>query len=1309
MSTGFVNPGYMHPGTEQPQRFPAALEDGAFQIDATRLDERLAMMGRLARQLLFFDLQDREAGDWSELFLGDESCVLGRILATDLEVKLAGFLRDLRTSDNRAVLASHVVELALEMDLWYKSLAANTALAAVAVRERIRELVSQHLAVDMQPLLDIATARGLFGRGDSAGEFQRMALARSWLDPIWHSVTTPRGGEGAWGPAGRRDDDGRDVDERSEVDALRRCFSAFLGAMSRVQELARELLPGSLITKSHAPAAGLLLAFAQLMAVIQRRINQFTDRHIDFYYRDCLRFMPRPGRLESAHLVCTRNPRFLREVAIRAGTVFLAGKDAAGSDIEFRADSDGLVTDAKVEKVAMLLLERDGLISPERDFDYVTRVKATAPMAVALPEPGRGSPRWPLFGGAGGEDARIGLAIATPLLLLQEGTREIRVTLRFGATTPADFATLVADTVSATDPPGFNAAAGRLLSRWLLSAEDHLSPADLENIRETAAKLSGQAVPVPDHASDLLNFLAAGAPPKRDLMFNALFASVLRVLLSTADGWLEMKSAFVRRPPAEEAGGRAGLQIVLRLRPEDPPVVGCVAAVHGPQWRTQHPVFQLLLQPRAHLYAYSLLCDAMLDDVTVEVHVTGMRNVTVYNNNGRLDPSKPFAPFGPLPSLSSYLVLGAPEIARKHLEALTLNLEWGRLPQDDGGFEAFYRAYGTDWQTESFVSTIALLHDGQWHGAGSRPLFSLDPESGRLRSSIQICVDETAVRKHWRASPGVYPFDKGARNGYVRLQLAGPPGAFGHEQYPTLLSETVTANARLKRPSKLPNPPYTPLLERLTLDYRARTTISLAGVAVPTKAGVTDTVMHLLPFGIQALEPVGTGGYHPLLPRAEEDGNLYIGISAGQPPQRLSLLFHMSDAGAATGPGTTPRIHWAALCDDQWRVLSPAQMLADSTDGFLTSGIITINIPADISRDNQRMPAGLYWLRVSTTVPDFRVFARLRGVYAHALRVRRVSTAGPAPAAAVFQTRIAIPGLGSVVQVGRSFDRLAPEDARLLRTRAGERLRHKCRASTVWDIERLVLEHSPEVFKVKCFPPSMRYRGSKPGRVLVAVVPTVRRNDRIDITRAPRINSAGLKRIADYLRGLASPWTEFEVLNVVYERIQARCCVTLTPGTPTGLALRRIDEAIIEYLSPWWDGGRGPVFDWLIRCQDVEAHLRKVDGVELVTCTSLLHVAEDAEDSYTLGDTARLNPGGAAGRVATRDAADHVQASCPWSIALPMSSHLVTLVDADDATDSGPIPTGIGRLSVGSTFIVGPQIVGPQNQGPHHPGSRGAL
>jgi hypothetical protein len=166
---------------------------------------------------------------------------------------------------------------------------------------------------------------------------------------------------------------------------------------------------------------------------------------------------------------------------------------------------------------------------------------------------------------------------------------------------------------------------------------------------------------------------------------------------------------------------------------------------------------------------------------------------------------------------------------------------------------------------------------------------------------------------------------------------------------------------------------------------------------------------------------------------------------------------------------------------------------------------------------------------------------------------------------------------------------------------------------------------------------------------------------------------------------------QFDVLNAVYERIQVRCCVKLTPGAATGLVLRCINEAILEYLSPWWDAGCRPTFDWIIRCEDVEAHLRKLVGIELVTCTSLLHISEDDEDSYTLGDTARLDSRVATRSTATARPSDQVQSSCPWSIALPMPNHLVTLVDDAAATDSRPTPTGIGRLAIGSTFIVGPQ------------------
>ena len=97
----------------------------------------------------------------------------------------------------------------------------------------------------------------------------------------------------------------------------------------------------------------------------------------------------------------------------------------------------------------------------------------------------------------------------------------------------------------------------------------------------------------------------------------------------------------------------------------------------------------------------------------------------------------------------------------------------------------------------------------------------------------------------------------------------------------------------------------------------------------------------------------------------------------------------------------------------------------------------------------------------------------------------------------------------------------------------------------------------------------------------------------------------------------------------------------------------------------------------LVRCEDIEAHVRSLDCVEFVTQLSLLHVAQSDEHVYTLSDTAR-----GLAELATR-----ARPRSPWSIALPMREHMLRTVDT--ATDERPEVTGIDRLGVGNTFIIG--------------------
>ncbi|KQV85606.1 baseplate J/gp47 family protein [Rhizobacter sp. Root1221] len=1392
----------MSDGCEQRERFPAALGEGYFRADETSFETLVAMSAGLASRLRFIDLQQRDVGHWGELFESDEALIMARIVSTDLRGRQLAFVRDAAGAPLE-LLAEHVVALAQCIDGWVKSLKPNPEPASRQLFARIEQLLAHPLGDDLQWVLERF--------GVHRWQDQPLALLRNRLDGAWFALRAVRPAPG----------------ERSDRELLRGRFFSFVSAIERVQDLARELLPQSLASQNHAPAAGLLMAFLQLHQQVQKRINRFTDRHADFYYDDVLRMRPLPAVPDSVHLVCQRDPRAAREVVVPQGTPFGAGKDSSGQLIEFVADNTLVLTDCQVTALCTLQLGHDGLISPEREFGYVTRAQA-ARLPWPAP-PGQGDavlPHWPLFGGStpgqassqtlsggapdhaplkeapgrpkfldphGGrvgrsptlgasEEARIGLAIASPLLFLQEGEREItlKLDLAHAADTDQGLQHLVARILARPDAaqrlipvlfkrylllapelmsdleradlnatarrlarqatarqmealpvgsataaprvaPGpyerfltefavrapttglFFARLGKFFSRWLLTRQDWLSDAALEAVRETAGRLLDNGDRTPPVAGDPRCLLQGPNRPERELIFGQLFNSILNFSLTTPAGWMQVNDFFVTNQPAGDNTSSAsftGVGIVLRLRPQDPAVVACDALVHGEGWPTTLPVLRIQLGSHGRMYPYSLLEEMLLAEIALSVRVRGLGNVLMQNNLGPLDPSKPFMPFGPLPTTASYCIFGADEISRKNVTHLAVNVEWSGLPVGEGGFGSYYASYDPHLRNSSFTAHAGILRDGQWHMAGtpgSVRLFDTADAAGRLRTNARWVFSEAALRSQGRANDAPQDFKLGARNGFYRIQLNHPAIAFGHQAYPNLLTEVVSANAtrRRRRPRPLPNTPYTPLIERLSLDYEAESHLVPGRDNGMPDSPTAERVLHLHPFGISQVYPGAAGPSPSLWPRFEHDGNLYIGLSAEELGGALSLHFHLRDETAveAHHGESRPTTTWSYLASNQWHALTPSQVMSDTTCGFLTSGIVMLDVPRQIDRQNTILPDGCYWLRLSAD-GRFESFAGLYGVRTQALRASRVlrdnpsAPVAPLPAGSVREPTVTVFGLAAVAQIGASFGMRPAEDRRQMRTRTGERLQHRQRASTPWDYERLVLERFPSVLKVKCFSHlTSRNKGVSPGEVLVVVVPTPPTTHAsshahdgepvLSATAEPHLNAVELARIRSYLCGLASPFAQIQVRNAVYERIQVRCTVKLSAGSQAGQALRRINQAITDYISPWREGGCQPNFEWTVRCEDVEAHVRSLECVDFVTQLSLLHVAQSDQHVYTLCDTARGQA-----NLATR-----AVPQSPWSIALPMREHMLNAVEI--STDERPQATGISGLGVGGTLILG--------------------
>lgn len=865
---------------------------------------------------------------------------------------------------------------------------------------------------------------------------------------------------------------------------------------------------------------------------------------------------------------------------------------------------------------------------------------------------------------------------------------------------------LLARCLAAATLEPFRERLGRLFAAWLTAASEDLHPADIEALRKRAAELETGASPESEPKSveidDPLILIyphehadgnAAHDRPQRDLIFARVFRGIWQAGLSVADGWMTRNDVLVRRQEGDAGPGWGGcIEISLRLGAECPAIVPCKAAVHGADWPSQ-PALRLVLQTRTQLFAYSLLQQLVLHDIVISADVRGVRDVTLYNQLGRLDAGKPFLPFGPAPALGAYFMLGNDELAAKPIRSLRLDIRWGQLPTGEGGFGERYRGYPGEWDVATFRVSPEVLRDGHWRG-GSGGSLSLFHGEFRLDATSRLDMPEPDLALYHRPQPDVpTPLLYGAntRNGFFRLVLCSPGSAFGHALYPRLLSEALTRNARLKRTKlslPLPQEPYTPTIDQISLDYTASQLVPLR-----TPAPAAGQLFHLYPFGHDCPRAhAGTDGV-PLLPRYMQDGNLYIGLSGADPQGALSLYFQLRQESATEcRQADRPPVTWSVWCEDGWQVLAPGCVLSDGTLGFLTSGVVVLNLPSGMSVRCPRLPGDLYWLRLSAN-GNLGGFAGLYAIFAQAVSASRVRPrAASEPLIPLLPGTIKAPlhpigGLRTVQQIGPSFGLRAPDVADALRVRSAERLHHKNRASAPWDYERLLLDAFPQIFKVKCF-----FNGeapgagdaAQPGGVLAVVVPAPRQGALFHSTEAPRFDAAVLEQMAGYLRERSSPSVGLVVRNAAYERIQVRCELRLVQGCHPGAALVRINRAIVEFLSPWHTEGNRACFDWEVRAGAIEARLRELEDVDVVGPISLLHIVRTDDNVYRLRDTAR------AGQPSPTRQVRPVQ---PWSLALPTPHHLIELAGAQ--RDWKAKQTGFGKLEVGSTFIVGAGTAGP--------------
>jgi hypothetical protein len=379
------------------------------------------------------------------------------------------------------------------------------------------------------------------------------------------------------------------------------------------------------------------------------------------------------------------------------------------------------------------------------------------------------------------------------------------------------------------------------------------------------------------------------------------------------------------------------------------------------------------------------------------------------------------------------------------------------------------------------------------------------------------------------------------------------------------------------------NPPFTPVIKALTLDYSATATIGCPSPPPST----TGHLFHLQPFA--GVSPVPSRPVPYCLPHFTHEGELLIGLKDLTPLMALSLLFQVAPETAATdlvrGNALNYQVQWSYLRGNTWHPFEPKQVVSDTTQGLIASGIVTLAIPADISRAGTTiLDPNLHWLKVSMPAGS-RTLAHIIGVYTQAAQVTFADQgndlshlARPIPAGSITKLLTPQSGIKTVTQPYPTFGGQPPEPAPHFYRRVSEHLRHKGRAVTPFDYERLVLENFPDIHQVRCInhgyvqpqAGESHLRQLMPGCITLAVIPDLSQPG-LQSDLAPQVSSDRLIAIADYCKNLSSPWAQIQVVNPHYEPVRVSFRVKFHPPYHQDFEFYRqqLVQDITNFLAPW--------------------------------------------------------------------------------------------------------------------------------------------
>lgn len=1007
-----------------------------------------------------------------------------------------------------------------------------------------------------------------------------------------------------------------------------------------------------ILKNEYPPHISLCITFLELFKHLVNQINKLSSEHLDFYFKKVLELQLNAATPDSVHIVF--DPATLDRVVLERGEELQAEVDS--NLLFYSINEDLVVTKARIPELRTLILdEHTQVISPNIEYQDVREIelyKASHKniQAAQYSEQQAGIKPWPVLGESQFElsdedrtmeDTEIGILLASPVLYQPEGQRCIVLSVFF----------------------------------------EQVSFLQMIQYFKNYANVTGKLLQTVSY----------------ELLSDAFVIS-----FTSGAGWEEVKWYNVKINMEER-----NFEIKFELSPVDKGIDIYTAEIHGENYDTEWPIVRLVLNNYSTHNPFSFFRKLLLERVTITANVSGSRAIKLQNNIGNLSPDNPFHPFGPQPVIGSYIDIKNTNIFNRYTKDFNIRLEWIDLPRVSGGWETYLKEYRANITNDSFKVKLSGLSQGKFKpDLSKRQEFNLfNTTRGDFGSEILSEVSEIGdidlkklelPNRPLLNKEGIVQ-DANFTEGAVRLEFSAPEEAFGSKLYPQIFPEVVLHNSkRFSKKRPLPNPPNIPVARSITIDYTLEHSEVLIKTAKNEDSGLK--IIHQYPFGYENVYPESDKQPYNFIPDFEFENNLYIGIEDLYPKQELSLLFQFQEANFSDHAKEPKPIIWSYLYENSWVILNKGEVLYDTTNNFINTGIVRIRMPEDVRNGNTRILPNLYWLRAASA-GQWNIRSKMIGVYPHALTATRIMDYNSQlsdiklPPNTIKSFRNKIPGIPGINQIFSSFGGRPAETTDQYYIRVSERLRHKNRMVTNRDLEQAILEEFPQLLMAKCISPESSFNSiysSGIRKIRVIIVPK-EADEAFFTNNQPRVNLADLYKIKTFVKSGISPFVDIEIENPVYEKIKLIGKVKFggKQSGDIGYNMQKLNEDIRRYLCPWlYESSSSFKIGSQIYIAELLNYIKKRPYVEYLTGFSVLHFFNWYNERTGEILTGMNDPG--------RNNINFIRGSVPEAVLIPSDEHMFTIMDEAEYAD--PQEIGIGNLAISEELIVYDKLLSPGSE-----------